>query len=64
MQNHIGRDLEQHIRDEEDQENDRVLIRSEAQIFLHPARCGVGDVGPIQVGEGIKSPYGGDLLKL
>lgn len=64
MQNHIGRDLEQDIRDEEDEENDRVLVRGDAQMFLHPARCGVGDVGPVQVGESIEDPHGGDLLKL
>ena len=63
MQNHIGRDLKQDIRDEEDQENDRVLVRSDAQVFLHPARCGVGDVGSVKVGERIEDPYGGDLLK-
>lgn len=33
-------------------------------MFLHPARRGVGDVGPVKVGESVKEPYGGDLLKL
>ncbi len=60
LQQYIGRDLEQYVRDKEDGQGVVVLMVLQFQVRLKPKYTRIGDVGTIEKGEEVEQTQDGD----